>query len=396
MFYSAGQQSYQPQYQSFQFGQQQQPFNFNQQQSYYPQHQHSYYQQSSFRPYQQSYFQAPQQQFSFGPYYQANPFVGPQTAPQNNGLLSGMAIGPAITFGQHVQTQHYHRPRPQYHPPQMPMFQAGPNQFMNILFDLSNLINIVVNQNEPPVVEPPVVDEPPQNDIPLPEPEPEPEPPVHQCPNGTTGSAGLFGDPYFGLFTPNIGEIPSELQAFDINIAPEDGLTSVLNDPDNGGFDVSVQTYAINPEGSTGVQQASITVGPDSVEFHNNGDLIVNGEVRGNISDEGTIAEIQLTNGSVLTSEEIDGPNGVTAERFAIITNEYKVTAAVRSPEGAGSYLDMNFEEITNDAANNATGHRSDVPGLNNPVTGTQLQLGIADLLSLESDSSILQFLQLS
>ncbi len=410
MFYSANHSFYsQPQSQGFQFQQQQQRFPS---------------QQTSFTPYQPSYFQAPQQQYSFAPYFQANPFVGPQTGSFGNGLLSGMSIGPAITFGQTQSSQPSQ--------PQSPMSYGHSDYLMNMFFNFSNLINTMMNSQTPdptptpdpyptpdpiptpdPVPTPdpyptpdpiPTPDPVPTPDpIPTPDPYPTPDPvptpdpiptPDHDC--RVTGAAGLFGDPFFGLFTPELGEIPSELQAFDINIQPEDGLVSVLNDSDNGGFDVSVQTYAINPEGSVGVQQAAITVGTDSISFQNNGDLIINGQVRGNINDAGSIAEIQLAGGSVMTREEIDGPNGVTAERFVVRTDEYKVTAAVRSPEGAGSYLDMNFEEQTTSAANNATGHKSQVSTLNNPATGTPLEMGLAELLSLEANSTILEFLRLA
>jgi hypothetical protein len=108
--------------------------------------------------------------------------------------------------------------------------------------------------------------------------------------------------------------------------------------------------------------------------------------VVGNIKDSGLVGPITLPGGATIsTSSQIDGPNGATAERFTIVNGEYKVTAALRTPSGATPYLDTNFEELTNNAADNATGRDELVPG-RTTASGQPLRMGIDDLLRLEPE----------
>jgi hypothetical protein len=218
-----------------------------------------------------------------------------------------------------------------------------------------------------------------------------PEPPVQQyppappeCPpqeqNKVLGSAGLFGDPQFGLFTPGIQNVPNALKGFESNI--KNGQTvNLLNDPDKGGFSISATGTQVDPRNaaSTGIGEATFKSGNDTVQIKGNGDLYINGVKKGNINDAGLISPIQLANGmTVSTAQEIDNAQGGTAERFVISNGEYKVTAAARKPHpDSAAYLDMNFQELTANAADNATGYRTTVPGLNQ-------QFGIVDLLRLE------------
>jgi hypothetical protein len=172
-----------------------------------------------------------------------------------------------------------------------------------------------------------------------------------------------------------------------------DAPTSILSDPDNGGFDVSVRSVQINPEGNTGVGNMTIRSGPDTVVFDNTGTITVNGQRAGNIKDPGFVGPITLPGGGVVsTSTQIDGPNGQTAERFTIRTGEYTVTAALREPSGATPYLDINFEEMTATAANNATGRDEVVSGVTE--NGQPVRLGIDDLLRIEPDTPLLRRLQ--
>ncbi|MBY0402445.1 MAG: hypothetical protein K2X66_00975 [Cyanobacteria bacterium] len=173
-----------------------------------------------------------------------------------------------------------------------------------------------------------------------------------------------------------------------------DPPSSILKDPD-GALDVQVSQVQINPQGNTGVGRLDISSGPDKILVDNLGNITANGSKVGNINDPGLIAPITLPSGAVIgTRQEIDGANGVTAERFFFQNGEYKITAANRKPTGANSYLDLNFEELTANAADNATGRKETVTGVTDPATGKPLQLGIPDLLRLEPGDPLLARLQ--
>lgn len=242
----------------------------------------------------------------------------------------------------------------------------------------------VYKQPEPPVCEPP---KPPVCKMPEPPVCPPPPPPPPPCPPvKVNGSAGIYGDPKMGLFTPGLGNIPDALKNIDFNQAAGAPPATILQDPD-GNLNVQVTSVQVNPEGNTGVGQLAIKSGSDSVNFDNSGNITVNGKVVGNINDAGFVGPITLPSGAVIgTSTQIDGPNGKTAERFFFKNGEYQITAALRSPAGANSYLDLNFEELTSTAADNATGTKYTVPGVTDPVTGQPLKLSMADLLRLEPE----------
>ena len=221
---------------------------------------------------------------------------------------------------------------------------------------------------------------PPNNNNGYPQTPPPPPPPPA---NKVTGSAGLFGDPQFGVFTPGLGNVPAALKGFESHMKAGQTET-LLKDTDNGGIEVAgtgVQVDPNNPN-STGIGSATIKSGTDTVTISGNGDLLVNGEKKGNLNDTGLIAPITLANGlTVSTSQEVDGANGQKAERFVISNGDYKITAAPRKPHAESTpYLDMNFEELKAEAADNATGYKTSVPGLTT-------QFGIADLLRLEPGS---------
>lgn len=209
------------------------------------------------------------------------------------------------------------------------------------------------------------------------------EPPVYPPPPEkpkALGSAGLFGDPQFQVFTPNLN-LPDALKSPFASGIGNGQTVTLINDPDKGGLKVDVTGIQVDPRNakSTGVGEAVIKAGTDTVVFKNNGDLLVNGVKKGNIKDGGFIAPITLANGSVVsTGNEIDGAGGVRAERFVISNGEYKITAALRSPHpDSSNFLDMNFEELVNNAADNASGYQTSVPGLTD-------KFGIVDLLKLE------------
>jgi hypothetical protein len=195
------------------------------------------------------------------------------------------------------------------------------------------------------------------------------------------GAAGLVGDPDLELYTPGITNRP---QGIKLTLQPSEGLSSILKDPDNGGFEVKASTVQVNPQGNTGVGLLSFQAGPDTVTFDNSGAIRANGQLVGNIKDSGLVAPITLPGGAIIsTSRQIDGPNGQMAERFTIVNGEYKVTSALRTPSGATPYLDTNFEELNSSAADNATGRDELVPGRTG-ANGQPLRMGIDDLLRIE------------
>ncbi len=252
---------------------------------------------------------------------------------------------------------------------------------MQIMIQLSALMSKTSGCLCGPVDTPPVCEEPPIEEPPAEEPPVYEEPPYYppQEPK-ILGSAGVFGDPKFGIFSPEVGPIPQVLKSFESGIQAGQEVT-LLNDADQNGFEVKVQGIQVNPEdaNSTGIGRLTINAGQNLIQLSNDGKILVNGQLKGNVNDSGLIAPIQLAGGVVIsTSLEIDGPNGEKKERFVIQNGEYKLTAAIRSPHpDSANYLDLNFEELLEDAADNATGYKVNVSGLNK-------QFGIAELLKLE------------
>ncbi len=199
------------------------------------------------------------------------------------------------------------------------------------------------------------------------------------------GSAGLFGDPKLGLFTPDsqIQGVPPILREFDSGLAAGQTVT-VLDDPDNDHFAVSVNTVQVDPANadSVGVGSANINFGPVAQGFGDN-EIIVNNDgtvhVRfgdaidpsfGNINDG--IAKQTISHGVTIETAVRDG------ETKLIVNNgEYEVALAMRSPHpDSSNYFDINFEELTADAADNATGHDVQIGDLG--------AFGIDELLGLE------------
>lgn len=197
-----------------------------------------------------------------------------------------------------------------------------------------------------------------------------------------------------GLFTPGLGEIPEAMKNIEFTQKAGDAPVTLLQDPDEN-LKVQVTSVQVNPEGDTGVGQLSIHSGGDQIQFDHTGNILANGQVVGNINDPGFTGPITLPSGAVIgTSSHIDGPNGEMAERFFFKNGEYQITAAVRTPSGAHPYLDLNFEELVNTAADNATGTRYAVSGVIDPATGQPLMLSMADLLRLEPNVPFFDQLQ--
>ena len=130
---------------------------------------------------------------------------------------------------------------------------------------------------------------------------------------------------------------------------------NLLSDPDNN-FNVAVQLHQVNEVGNVGIQDVTFFVNNHQVQFANNGDLVIDGAVQGNIGDAGFINAIDLGNGSFVKTALAEDGGGVQTERFVLDTPEYEVTAAKRQPTNTLPYFDVNIAERTNNAADNATG----------------------------------------
>lgn len=221
--------------------------------------------------------------------------------------------------------------------------------------------------------------------------------------NQVLGSAGLFGDPWAGAF--HLNQLVTDLDAhpafdtlkrFGVSL-PAGETRTVLFDPDGPLFKVNATGVQIDPKDSakTAVGLLAMEVGNEKVEFRANGDLAVNGTVIGNLNGNGLIAPVTLPNGATVgTAMKIDDAQGNLKERFVLNTpNGYELTAAVRTVNGI-SYLDSNFAETQATAADNATNSiTGQLSGVTN-INGKPFNLGIADLLALESRSALIDLLR--
>jgi hypothetical protein len=181
------------------------------------------------------------------------------------------------------------------------------------------------------------------------------------------GSLNISGDPIVSVTSPGVTVTPI---SFD---EPVGVPINLLSDPDHG-FNLKVSLHPVNESGSVGIEQVTATVNGHTVQFANNGDLIVDGTVKGNIADSGFIAAIDLGSGASVKTALADDGSGKTVERFVLTTPEYEVTAARRKPDGTAPYFDVNVAERTESSADNATG--DDIPN--------QGTTGIDDLLRRE------------
>ncbi|MEB3286190.1 MAG: hypothetical protein VKJ04_01670 [Vampirovibrionales bacterium] len=237
------------------------------------------------------------------------------------------------------------------------------------------------NPPAPPPYNPPA---PPPYNPPAPPPYTPPSPPPYNppppppAPEKVNGSAGLFGDPRMGVFTPGV-TVPNALKDFDSGIGNGETVT-LLNDGDNGGLQIDVTGIQVDPNrtNSTGIGRFTVNSGSESFQVLNNG-TVAFGSQTWTFDQLRTAGTQTLANGATFgISSEIDNASGGTANRFSFQNGEYKMTAALRSPHpDSQNYFDMNFEEIMADAADNATGHQTSVPGQSSPF-------GIADLLRIE------------
>jgi hypothetical protein len=197
---------------------------------------------------------------------------------------------------------------------------------------------------------------------PVPAPAPAPAPPAV-----VYGSLNISGDPKVNVSTAGVTRT-----AIDFN-EPVGQPITLLNDPDQG-FSLKTQLYTINPEGSRGQEKITLTVNGKTVEFANNGNLVVDGQVKGSIKATGDIASLALGPDAQVKTALMDDGGGKQIKRFVFTSGDYEVTAALRQPEGAQPYYDLNVAERKDNAADNATG---------DAIVG-QGTTGVDDLLRLK------------
>ncbi len=202
---------------------------------------------------------------------------------------------------------------------------------------------------------------------PSPAPTPTPTPAPYPATPKAQGSLNISGDPVVRVSTPGVTVTPISFHE------PIGVPINLLTDPDNG-FNANVTLHQVNDSGNVGIQQVTFTVNSQQVQFANNGDLLVNGVVKGNINDTGFITSIDLGAGSSVKTAMADDGEGKQVERFILVSPEYEVTAARRKPDSTQAYFDLNIAERTDNAADNATG--GDIAG--------QGTTGIDDLLRRE------------
>ena len=212
--------------------------------------------------------------------------------------------------------------------------------------------NTIKSNCATPTPPPPVCAPPPPKTPPPPPPVPCPPPPTPVPPPPPPavkrqGSLNISGDPTLTTTTPDVTNTSMD---FDYPVGQN---FNVLSDPD-GNFKMDINLHAINPEGKKAIDQATFNANGHNVQFANDGSLMIDGVNRGNISNG--ISSINLGNGYTVGTAQMDDGGGTKATRLVLNTPEYQVTAARRSPTGAGSYFDVNVAENTAGAADNATG----------------------------------------
>ncbi|MEB3244929.1 MAG: hypothetical protein VKJ06_02970 [Vampirovibrionales bacterium] len=215
------------------------------------------------------------------------------------------------------------------------------------------------------------------------------------------GSVGLYGDPYLSLQTEGL-QVPAAMQNIHFGIDAGQTLT-LLSDPDEGGLTVNATGVALDdsetPE--TAINLLEIALGDDRVQFNAaTGQLVLNGDVLGSITESLDETAVGDSGAIVKIDESPDGGAGQTTRRMVFASGQYVITAAVRAAESADAqaasatpaYLDLNIEEVVADAANNATGAKTPLEGVNNPVTGAPVRLSMADMLAMEQGNALLQW----
>lgn len=247
------------------------------------------------------------------------------------------------------------------------------NQNINQNLNLNAILNLLFNYQQPPV--------------PVPPPHYPPPPPA---PTYITGSAGVFGDPKFGLFTPDnlfgaIGPAPQALRDFQSGLVAGDTPT-LLQDPDNGGFNVGAHIVDINGDWPSGnaidrlvFNSGGYNIGLDASNPYKLS-VLPNGSDAVSMIDfaDGIDAAEQQLIATLQSHNTFVGTTNVDGRSSVFVSNpEYNVVATQRHPDQANPYFDVKFEERIGQAANNATGY----------VASGPVALSIPQLLNMEPNA---------
>lgn len=221
----------------------------------------------------------------------------------------------------------------------------------------------------------------------------EPAPPVFYNPGPPVeGSVGIFGDPYIGLFTPDHvlhSTVPAELKNIQISNADRVRLDQLplLVDPD--GLTVQARTLDVSPN-RWGVGRLEISAGRDAIVIDNTGTVTINGLAVGAVNGNGTslnsIKAQRLSSGATIGTRHLyDAYDKKASEKFVVAHAGYYITATLRQPQGAVSYLDINIAEqpgSTRAAQNASSPFTINVNGQ---------ALGLAQLLVIEPGHPLLR-----
>lgn len=201
------------------------------------------------------------------------------------------------------------------------------------------------------------------------------------------GSAGIFGDPHIGLFTPQIlnnMEVETRTQWKNIATFLEmDREYLLLRDPDSE-LEVYARTTGVNPmdpSSSVGIGTVVIKTHLTQIVFDGgNGSIVINGTEAGNTVKKGT--QIFKVPSAIFEchNEILKG-----YDYCLFWDNEYRIKIFPRSPHpDAKNYFDLSFEENYSNAAANADGDTLTVP-----IGSIPYSLSLADLLDMEMDSPL-------
>lgn len=163
------------------------------------------------------------------------------------------------------------------------------------------------------------------------------------------GSLNISGNPTVQVSTPGVSNPAITLeQSVGVPI-------NILKDSDNQ-FSMDITLHEVNTNHTKGIQKADFTVNNHQIQFANDGSLMIDGVNKGNITDSGFIAPIDLGNGTSIKTALMDDGGGNQIERFVLDTPDYEITAARRTASNSKPYFDINIAERITSAADNATG----------------------------------------
>jgi hypothetical protein len=212
-----------------------------------------------------------------------------------------------------------------------------------------------------------------------------------------------LGDPYFSLETKGIGTIPQAFKGIPIDL-PHGETINLLSDPDCGGLELLARGATTNPNGNddaTGIDQLSLNVGQDQKQQKlifraSDKALLLNGRVIATLDDDVTGPK-RLPQGALgyYGTIETKDYEGKPQRQFVLLTPQYRIAASVTEPgDCQTNFLNITVDEMTVNAANNATGDKQIFYGVKNPTTDENAKVSLADLLAIEPGNPLLQWSQ--